>query len=151
MSSKAKINGPYGKPPKLFRFDLPRYPQGGGTVAEHNKLWRSEIYRRARKAFEAAVARQNQRELAHPLSYSLKDKLDLEVKVKLVAGMAQWKDVDNLLIQVMNALEGKNIRDADGKVKKIIPQDVIIFRAIIEKSEPADGRTGYGHAIVRRL
>ena len=108
---------------------------------EHPRnAWRKKLH-------EVVTRRQRQ----SPVSYTVNDKLEVEVRLYLKDSALAVHDVDNRLKDILDALQG---RAGGSKNRKplipIITNDNQIYRVIIEKLAPPKQSHGLGHLTIRK-
>ena len=117
-----------------LKFRLPEY-EGPRNA------WRRKIYDSAM----AAVKKQG-------VSYPEDAKLAVEVKLYLRGRKLEVHDVDNLLKDILDALQGR--MGGSKAVRKFVPiiqNDRQVFRVVITKSLPPKQSLGLGHVSVVRM
>jgi hypothetical protein len=103
-----------------------------------------------RRAIHAAVNEQRKEAVRY------KDGDRLEVHLKLYFSKARAldiHDVDNRLKDCLDALQGRvgGTKRKVGKLERIIPNDRLVWRVVVEKALAPKQARGLGHLIVRRL
>lgn len=85
------------------------------------------------------------------VAYGPKDKLELIVVLYLDAVQLDFHDVDNRLKDIMDALQGRAGGPKSKRpLRRIVPNDHQIWRALIEKRLPPGQSHGMGHLVVRK-
>ena len=121
------------KPRKTLNLRIPPY-------SSPRNIWRKKIHELATKeAVDCCI------------TYSKKDRLQIEVRIYLDEPALSKHDVDNRLKDIMDALQGR----AGGPKKKrilepIIPNDSQVYRVSIEKTIAPKQSKGYGHVKVSK-
>ncbi len=86
------------------------------------------------------------------ISYVPSDKLEVHVILNLDPSAALIHDVDNRLKDVLDALQGRaGGPKAAHRLQRIIPNDKLIYRVLIEKSARSDNKRPRGLVVVREL
>lgn len=102
-----------------------------------------------RRKLHACVAAK-QREST--VRYRILDRLEIEAMIYMKPVALRKHDVDNRLKDVLDALQGRAGGSKSRRtLEPIIPNDCVVYRAIVEKREMPKQSRGDGHLIVRRL
>lgn len=101
-----------------------------------------------RKLHACVVAKQKE----SAVRYRISDRLEVQALIYMKPTALRKHDVDNRLKDILDALQGR----AGGPKSRraldpIIPNDCVVYRAIVEKREIPKQSRGDGHLIVRRL
>jgi Holliday junction resolvase RusA-like endonuclease len=110
-------------------------------VAPRN-AWRKQVHAAAAAALAGAG-----------ITYTVADRLAVDVRLYMTREMLGFHDVDNRLKDVLDALQGRvgGTKSKRGQLRPLIPNDWQIFEAVVKKSEPPKGIVSGGQLTIRHL
>lgn len=129
----------------VLQIDLPPYPEKGRTLdpALRKRLgWRKAVHANALAARRGRAVR-----------YEPDTPVEVEALIYLSNTQMKWQDVDNLMKDVLDALQGR--LGGEGKAptahKRVIDNDHSIFRLIVEKRAADTKHLAGGKLTIRPL